>query len=618
MKRNLEDSSDDIGCSTPERVKDVTAITPKTADFNDFANTMLSPLQLQSPVIGSSGVNESRGLGSVWSPTVHNDNSGVSNEVFQFPVPKALASKRSINNNGFDTSSLHNHNDTDNDIRNVAFNFDNDDNSRRQEDNSSSSSTSSSSSSAMKDALLERARGLKTSPKNGHSNGHNLLYDYEDSSSSTLNHINGSSSSSDSSGFASLTMAAEELGNSSSNRSKGNNNINNNNKREQDKKARELIKAQSKLALLDNGNSNGYDSSGKSKYGMLSPSPSGLDVHGSHSTMSPQQVLGQQDHQQQQQQQQQQPNGMRTGPKCNCKKSRCLKLYCDCFRVQEYCFNCNCLDCANTVATDHERRDAMTSILERNKDAFKPRVNPTEGSGSTHLTGCHCKRSACLKKYCECFTGMVACSKRCNCLECKNTSDFLERRIAEMQLKGSKKSKSNSSSSSSSFMKNMTTCSQLIAPSVEQPHPELMNVNVNASINMNMNGMNSMSNVNVASNMHLSTHNIHHVGVSSEHSHQLMGNEHVVNPDNNNISNNNAFGNVSTSDMVKSFPDILPPSPTPSSPTPSSPKLILATKGQGFDISSNDLGSIARAVTELSSPHRLSQDDVLVNVGAPV
>ncbi len=618
MKRTLEEDSDDKGCSTPERVKGVTATTPKTADFNDFANTMLSPLQLQSPIIGSSGVNESRRLGSVWSPTIHNDTSGVSNEVFQFPVPKALASKRSINDNGFDTSNLHNYNDIDTDNRNAAFNFDHDDNSRRRGDSSSSSSPSSSSS-AMKEALLERARGLKTSPKNARLNNHDILYERAGSSSSTSNRIHGSNTAGDSSGFASLTMAAEALGYNNSNKRRNKDNDNNNydnnsNQQEEDKTVDELSKVQSKLTTLKNINHSSHNSNnihnnnstnGSNKYGMLSPNPSSLDVHGSHSTMSPQQVMGQQ----------QQPNGTRTGPKCNCKKSRCLKLYCDCFRVQEYCFNCNCLDCANTIATDQERRDAMASILERNKDAFKPRVHPTEGASSEHLTGCHCKRSACLKKYCECFTGMVACSKRCNCLECKNTPEFLERRMLELQQKGRKKSKSNSSSSA--FMKNFLSSSQLIAPSVEQPHPELMNVNTNININMNMNmNMNSMSNMNVTSNTHLNNHNIHDIGVSIDHSHQHMGNGHGMNLNNNsNINAGSTFDNVNTSDMVKSFPDILP-----LSPTPSSPKLSLATKeGQpGFDITSNDLGSIARAVTELSSPNRLSQDDALVNVDAPV
>lgn len=36
---------------------------------------------------------------------------------------------------------------------------------------------------------------------------------------------------------------------------------------------------------------------------------------------------------------------------CNCKKSRCLKLYCDCFRMEKYCDGCNCIECANIVCT---------------------------------------------------------------------------------------------------------------------------------------------------------------------------------------------------------------------------------------------------------------------------
>ncbi len=37
------------------------------------------------------------------------------------------------------------------------------------------------------------------------------------------------------------------------------------------------------------------------------------------------------------------------GPKrCNCKKSKCLKLYCDCFAAGVYCQNCSCSCCLNT------------------------------------------------------------------------------------------------------------------------------------------------------------------------------------------------------------------------------------------------------------------------------
>ena len=36
--------------------------------------------------------------------------------------------------------------------------------------------------------------------------------------------------------------------------------------------------------------------------------------------------------------------------KCNCKKSRCLKLYCDCFAAGQYCkHSCSCQSCMNTA-----------------------------------------------------------------------------------------------------------------------------------------------------------------------------------------------------------------------------------------------------------------------------
>lgn len=34
---------------------------------------------------------------------------------------------------------------------------------------------------------------------------------------------------------------------------------------------------------------------------------------------------------------------------CNCKKSKCLKLYCECFAGELYCNGCNCADCHNTM-----------------------------------------------------------------------------------------------------------------------------------------------------------------------------------------------------------------------------------------------------------------------------
>jgi hypothetical protein len=104
---------------------------------------------------------------------------------------------------------------------------------------------------------------------------------------------------------------------------------------------------------------------------------------------------------------------------CNCRKSHCLKLYCDCFKIKNYCNGCNCVDCANTIETESTRRKAIDSILDRNPNAFTPRVDPNSDS-KEHFLGCHCKKSNCLKKYCECFSGSVCCSDRCRCSDCKN------------------------------------------------------------------------------------------------------------------------------------------------------------------------------------------------------
>jgi len=111
---------------------------------------------------------------------------------------------------------------------------------------------------------------------------------------------------------------------------------------------------------------------------------------------------------------------------CNCKKSRCLKLYCDCFRISKFCDGCNCVDCANNLEhSEGERAKVINQILDRNPEAFKPRVMAVEDTTEkSHLSGCHCKKSACLKKYCECFTGGVPCNSLCRCIDCKNINDL--------------------------------------------------------------------------------------------------------------------------------------------------------------------------------------------------
>jgi len=184
---------------------------------------------------------------------------------------------------------------------------------------------------------------------------------------------------------------------------------------------------------------------------------------------------------------------------CNCKRSHCLKLYCECFASSINCApSCNCVDCANNGDSDEHvklRTEAIRTTLERNPHAFRPRAlaiagaeaaarsmaggqsgganSPAPGSstprrgsdvgtpaskagggppGSTgdkstplhsrqhpgtggpspsslpyhtrlsSTSGCNCRKSHCLKKYCECFHAAVYCtSAHCRCTDCQNT-----------------------------------------------------------------------------------------------------------------------------------------------------------------------------------------------------
>ncbi|TMW45896.1 hypothetical protein DOY81_009013 [Sarcophaga bullata] len=110
---------------------------------------------------------------------------------------------------------------------------------------------------------------------------------------------------------------------------------------------------------------------------------------------------------------------------CNCSKSQCLKLYCDCFANGEFCQDCTCKDCFNNLENEDERQRAIKSCLERNPNAFKPKITSSRDQADMrlHNKGCNCKRSGCLKNYCECYEAKIPCSSNCKCVGCRNVED---------------------------------------------------------------------------------------------------------------------------------------------------------------------------------------------------
>ena len=85
---------------------------------------------------------------------------------------------------------------------------------------------------------------------------------------------------------------------------------------------------------------------------------------------------------------------------CTCSKTKCIKKYCECYSNNQYCINCNCIDCHN-----------KSNYTKKNSNDEKIFVT------------CTCTKSNCNKKYCECYKIGEKCNINCRCINCLNNDD---------------------------------------------------------------------------------------------------------------------------------------------------------------------------------------------------
>lgn len=113
---------------------------------------------------------------------------------------------------------------------------------------------------------------------------------------------------------------------------------------------------------------------------------------------------------------------------CNCKKTKCLKLYCACFANGGVCTDsCRCENCHNKKELEDLRQLIINETVEKNPLAFKNKYKNIEKKGNKlHSRGCRCNKTGCVKNYCECFKEGIGCSRLCRCTNCLNSKIELE------------------------------------------------------------------------------------------------------------------------------------------------------------------------------------------------
>ena len=123
---------------------------------------------------------------------------------------------------------------------------------------------------------------------------------------------------------------------------------------------------------------------------------------------------------------------------CTCKKTKCIKKYCECFSSGVLCFNCKCENCENKsyfIDGTNNTNNNINNIKNTNIDSKKEEEdindiknnkqnnennNEINDNNLKKLIICTCSKSGCNKNYCECFKAKVKCNNKCRCIKCLN------------------------------------------------------------------------------------------------------------------------------------------------------------------------------------------------------
>lgn len=109
---------------------------------------------------------------------------------------------------------------------------------------------------------------------------------------------------------------------------------------------------------------------------------------------------------------------------CNCKKSKCLRMHCSCFKTEGFCGpNCSCEGCINQPQFEEARAFVIKKTKEINPLAFEKKF-AVGASTRVNLQGCRCSKNNCQKRYCDCYKEGVGCFELCSCVNCRNGKDI--------------------------------------------------------------------------------------------------------------------------------------------------------------------------------------------------